>query len=128
MPVPGLSRLDGGIDQAFASTHCVEKELGGGEPTEEGIADKSFGVWVGAATFKVRQGAVLKPRGNTIPSEGLLSDTRNHLRHVKVTALGPTPRHHHRCVEPRQLHTAYGREVSVLWTDLECPTPHLGNG
>lgn len=82
LDVARLGSLDGRVDETFATTHRVEKELGGKQAGEVRVLDESACFRTVVVLNKMRQGAPLEAIRNTLSFNVLLAHTSDYLQHI----------------------------------------------
>ena len=87
-----------GVNETHATTHGVKEELLRREPRNEGVLHEAARARGVVVLREVRQRAVLKPVGDALAVNELLSEARNHLRNVQIAALGTRLDHGHEAV------------------------------
>ena len=84
-----------GVNETHATTHGVKEELLRREPRNEGVLHEAARPRRVVVFREVRQRAVLKPVGDALAVNELLTEARNHLRNVQIAALGTRLDHGH---------------------------------
>lgn len=78
--VPSAGRLDGGIDQPLATSHGVEEELLGCQPSQIRVLDKPAGLRPEIVLREVRKGSPGETERDPLALHVLLPHASNHLQ------------------------------------------------
>lgn len=84
LDVARLGSLDGRVDETFATTHRVEKELGGQQAGQVRVLDESACFRTVVVLNKMRQGAPLEAIRNTLSLNVLLAHTSDYLQRIWI--------------------------------------------